>query len=65
MESEVMKSETPIGQVRKWKMAWVRVLLVGVGCQSIVYLQESVYLPETRQIIKMQAQKSKGETSEA
>jgi hypothetical protein len=42
MESEKMRVKTPIGQVRKWKMAWVRVLLVRVGFQSEVYLQKSI-----------------------
>jgi hypothetical protein len=42
MESEVMEGETPIGRVRKWKRAWIRVLLIGVGFQSIMYLQKSV-----------------------
>jgi hypothetical protein len=42
MESEVMKGETLIGRVRKWKRAWIRVLLIKVGFQSITYLQESV-----------------------
>jgi hypothetical protein len=44
MENEVMGGETPIGRVRKWKRAWIRVLLFRVGFQSIVYLQESVVL---------------------
>jgi hypothetical protein len=42
MESDIMEDETPIGQSKKWKMAWVRVLLVRVGCQSKVYLQKSI-----------------------
>jgi hypothetical protein len=42
MESENMRVKTPIGQVRKWKMAWVRVLWVRVGCRSEVYLQKSI-----------------------
>jgi hypothetical protein len=42
MESGVMEGGTPIGQSKKWKMAWVRALLVRVGCQSEVYLQKSM-----------------------
>jgi hypothetical protein len=42
MESEMMDGETPIGRVRKWKRAWIRVLLVREGFQSIMYLQKSV-----------------------
>jgi hypothetical protein len=42
MESGVMEGDTPIGQSKKWKMAWVRVLLVRVGFQSEVYLQKSM-----------------------
>jgi hypothetical protein len=37
-----MVSETPIGQVWKWKEALKRVLLMREGCQSEVYLQENV-----------------------
>jgi hypothetical protein len=42
MESGVMEGETPIGQVRKWKRAWIRVLLIRVGYRSIVYLQKII-----------------------
>jgi hypothetical protein len=42
MECEKMGVKIPIGRVRKWKMAWVRVLWVRVGCRSEVYLQKSI-----------------------
>jgi hypothetical protein len=42
MESEVMKDESPIGQVvERWK-AWDEVLSMREGCQEVVYLQKIV-----------------------
>jgi hypothetical protein len=42
MESGRMTNEAPIVQVWKWKKAWKRVLLMKVGCQSVVYMEDNV-----------------------
>jgi hypothetical protein len=42
MESGVMEGDAPIGQAKKWKMAWKRVLVMVNGCQSLEYLHKRV-----------------------
>jgi hypothetical protein len=42
METGVMEDDTPIGQVKEWKMAWKQVSLMVNGCQMLEYLQKIV-----------------------
>jgi hypothetical protein len=38
MESGVMEDDSPIGQAKKWKMAWKQVLVMVNGFQMLEYL---------------------------
>jgi hypothetical protein len=40
MESGVMEDDAPIGQAKKWKVAWEQVLEMVKGCQKFEYLQK-------------------------
>jgi hypothetical protein len=42
MESGVMEDDAPIGQAKKWNMAWKQVLVMVNGFQMLEYLQKRI-----------------------
>jgi hypothetical protein len=65
MESGEMKYDTPIGQSRRWNMAWKQVLVMVNGCQMLEYLQKIVIPARDKRKTSIQAQYSNGKASES
>jgi hypothetical protein len=65
MESGVMEDDAPIGQAKKWKMAWKQVLMMVNGFQMLEYLQKRIVPTQDKRKTSIQAQYSNGQASEA
>jgi hypothetical protein len=64
MESGVMEDDSPIGQDKKWNMAWKQVLVMVNGFQMLEYLQKRIVHARDKRKTSIQAQYSNGKSSE-
>ena len=60
-----MEGDAPIDQTTKWKMVWEQVLVMVNGFQMLEYMQKIVIPTQYNRRTSIQAQYSKGHTSES
>jgi hypothetical protein len=65
MKSGLMEDDAPIGQAKKWKMAWKQVFYMVNGFQTFEDLQQMIVHARDKRKTSIQAQYSNGQATEA